>query len=165
MAWAQYYFGGKHIQPSISTLKGHLKQERKNLQSTKIDDEDYFPINDTPNEKTNEIICSIITFKTNKAYGDLTGKFPYTSSRGNQYFLVVYHYDANAILVTTLKNRQAATITKGYMHLYKRLQQSANAPATYILDNETSNTLLDAFVKKQNTISKSPTTPEKKECC
>ena len=68
----------------------------------------------------------------------------------------MYHYDANAILVTTLQNRQAATITKGYMHLYKRLQQSANAPATYILDNETSNTLLDAFVKNKIQFQKVP---------
>ena len=38
-----------------------------------------------------------------KAYMDLIGRFPYCSSRGNEYILVAYHYDANAILGVPLK--------------------------------------------------------------
>ena len=37
------------------------------------------------------------------AYGDLTGKFPYKSTRGNQYILGGYNYDANNIRGALLK--------------------------------------------------------------
>ena len=37
--------------------------------------------------------------KNETAFLDLTGKFPYTSSRGYKYLLVIYDYDSNAILV------------------------------------------------------------------
>ena len=44
------------------------------------------------------------------AYGDLTGRFPYTSSRENQYIYVIYDFDSNMILTKAIPNRQAATI-------------------------------------------------------
>lgn len=46
------------------------------------------------------------------AYSNLTGRFPVQSSRGNNYLMCVYYPDANAILVTALKNRTAPKITK-----------------------------------------------------
>ena len=49
-----------------------------------------------------------------KTYSDLTGKFPIQSSRGNNYILVAYHPDANAILVTPLKNRSATCIVEAW---------------------------------------------------
>ena len=67
-----------------------------------------------PIRKTHEIVHAIVDFKDSVAYGDLTGKFPYRSSRGNQYILVTYHYDANHIRGEPLKNREAATITAAY---------------------------------------------------
>ena len=33
----------------------------------------------------------------NMGYINLTGRFPYKSAKGNQYILVAYHIDANAI--------------------------------------------------------------------
>lgn len=42
---------------------------------------------------------------------DLTGQFPYRSAKGNEYLLIGYHNDANAILAIPIKNRQAETIT------------------------------------------------------
>ena len=48
------------------------------------------------------------------AYGNLPGKFPYKSSRGNQYILVAYHYDANMIQGKALRNREAGTIAEAY---------------------------------------------------
>ena len=99
----------KYLQPSIATQFGHLNQERQNLQSTKHTAEvDFFPATDVPNEPTNHMLATVVPYSiTHKAFGDLPGKFPHTSSRGYQYFLVVYHYDGNAILVQTLKNRSA----------------------------------------------------------
>ena len=135
------------LTPTIATHFGHLRQERQNLQSTQSDiDTDFFPSSDNPNIQTNEIMATITPFKsTKKAFGDLPGKFPFTSSRGHQYFLVIYHYDSNAILVQNLKNRTAPEIKRAYLTIYNMLKTRGSAPDTFILDNETSTLLLNAF--------------------
>ena len=50
---------------------GHLDQARKKLQSTKINNEDYFP--SKINEKTNEIYYLICNLDNDKNYMDLMG--------------------------------------------------------------------------------------------
>ena len=47
---------------------------------------------------------------TGLGYTDPTGRFPYKSSRGAKYIYVAYIYDANAILITTMKDRTAPSI-------------------------------------------------------
>jgi hypothetical protein len=87
----------KHVPKSIDSAKGHLDQERKNLPSTKktlqkIDDGDFFPSPDSPNEKTYSACATIEPFEAkHKAHHDLTGRFPHrSSSRGNEYILIIY---------------------------------------------------------------------------
>ena len=137
----------KFLEPTIATHFGHLKQERMNLQSTRqLSDQDYIPTQDCPNVETNEMIATVSEFKvTKKAYGDLPGRFPITSSRGTQYFLVIYHYDSNAILVRPLRNRTGKSIATAYMDIFNLLKSRGIEPKTFILDNETSTTLLNAF--------------------
>ena len=79
----------KILTPTVAAHFGHLKQERQNLQSTQqLTDQDFAPTSETPNIETNEMMATITHFiKTKKAFGDLPGKFPTTSSRGAQYFL------------------------------------------------------------------------------
>ena len=117
---------------------GHMKQERQGLQSTtkpkKSSKEtsqqsdvkpetmntkdEFFPASNIPNIKNHEVIYSLTTVEELKiAYTDLTGRFPVQSSRGNNYILVAYHPDANAILVAPLKNRTAPEITKTWTKL------------------------------------------------
>ena len=36
--------------------------------------------------------------RTGVLYNDLTGSFPYMSLEGNVFYLIVYHYESNAIL-------------------------------------------------------------------
>ena len=78
---------------------------------------------------------------------DLTGRFPYKSSRGNEYILIGYHFDSNAILGIPLKNRQAGTITKAWKELQEKFKNAGTAPNTWILDNETSHNLQEAMTK------------------
>ena len=80
---------------------------------------------------------------------DLTGQFPYCSSRGNQYILIGYHYDSNAILGLPLKNRQANTITSAWKQLDKKLAQAGEVTNTWILDNEVSGELKAAMEKRK----------------
>ena len=140
----------KYLPQSEATLKGHMKLEKQGLQSTKTDNQsfDICTTDNTPEQeqKCNDYIFKIVSLENpGKAYGDLTGAFPYTSARGNKYFLVVYCYDANAILVQLLKNRTANEIKKGYTNIIDILHKAGCQPNTFILDNEISKTLTNAF--------------------
>ena len=101
----------KHLPKSIQTGKGHLDQERQNLQSTKC--KSTVPIQEPDKSKTNIFIEAIVP-ATDKIYTDLTGKFPIQSSLGNKYILITYHYDANCILAEPLQDRTAGEITKAH---------------------------------------------------
>jgi hypothetical protein len=85
-----------HLEDSVDSVKGHLDQERKNLQqstcikletdetnTTDETDEDHFLLSDMPNIKTFEACAMLIPFTSkNTAYHGLTGRFPHRSSRG-----------------------------------------------------------------------------------
>ena len=58
-------------------------------------------------------------------YSDQTGWFPHRSSRGNEYVMVMYDYNSNAILCTPLKNRQAKTIMNAWEYLHEKLTHYA----------------------------------------
>ena len=64
--------------------------------------DDHFPQFDKYYTQTNNV-CYAMFANTNKAFLDLTGRFPYKASRRNEYILIVYHYDFNAILGLPLK--------------------------------------------------------------
>ena len=140
---------------TIETAKGHLDAERKNLRTTNTMSPSPSPVrpatavqeDETPQPKTLECFAVIQPF-TQRAYSDLTGRYPHTSSRGHKYILVVYDHDSNAILVTPLKNRQAAEITKGWTEIHDRLARHDNAPKLFILDNEVSFEFKKALDKK-----------------
>ena len=99
----------KFLRNLIPTAKGHLDQERKNLQSTKIlpdDTDDFFP--QPEQQKTYEYACQIVPAKPKETtYADLTGRFPYASSRGNEYIFIMYDFDSNLIQGEPIKNCQA----------------------------------------------------------
>ena len=143
----------KQLPTSEATSKGHLNQERKSIQSTKstisisphphvesstIETDAYtFPSSEEPNIKSHQCFTTLVSFeKTAKAYSDQTGKFPYTSSRGHKYLLIIYDYDSNAILQQPLKTKTAGELTKAWTILHKKLSIGGSQPEIYILDNE-----------------------------
>ena len=79
------------------------------------------------------------------SYGDLTGAFPYTSSRGNKYLYVMYDHDSNGILVTPLKNRNANTIVEAWKFLFAKLTKHGHETKMFVLDNEFSSKLKDTL--------------------
>ena len=102
--------------------------------------------------KTNHAAYKIVEVETtNKAYTDLTGRFPYRSSRGNQYILVGYNYDGNAILAEPIKNRKAPLSTAPWEKINTKFTKCGMQPATYVLDNEASYHLKDAMTSKKIT--------------
>ena len=82
---------------------------------------------------------------------DLTGRFPYKSSRGNEYILIAYHFDFNAILGVAIKNHQAKTITTVWKSIQDKFIISGSAPNTWVLDNITSYKLQAAMTKYKTT--------------
>lgn len=138
----------KLIDHTEATIKGHLDQERKNIQSTKQSPvvpvllpsdikEDAFP--DQITTKTQN--CFYVIFdlgQTAKTYTDLTGRFPHQSSRGNNYIFLAYNYDGNAILVEAMPNREADNIIAAWEKCHSRLHKNGISTTHYILDNECS---------------------------
>ena len=107
-----------------------------------------FPPSDSPNIKQNEVLYLLVdSSPSSLSYIDLTGRFPYRSDQGNEYVLVAYYYDANAILAQPLKNRQAASITKAWEKINANFEFAAVKPATCIIDNEASHDLKTALSK------------------
>ena len=120
----------KHLLSSTATAEGHLNQERQKLQSTKklkislLSSEvknDFFPSLSTSNIKYNEVIYFLAEgTDLGTIYSDLTGRFLLQSSRGNNYVLVAYHPDGNAILVSAVKNRQSKTLLDAWSTINSR---------------------------------------------
>ena len=74
----------------IKALKAKQKHD-ETLQQTFEQElhEDAFPISNSPNNKTNDVIYSLFnTADQSTAFFDLTGRFPQRSSRGNQYIMI-----------------------------------------------------------------------------
>ena len=153
----------KLIRNLLPTAKGHLDQERKNLQSTKVnqtdeqsDDLDYNPT-DGVGIKTYEYASSIINITPKgTTYTDLTGRFPHRSSRGNEYFYVMYDYDSNAILAAPIKNRQSLTIVNAWNTLHTTLTKFGHETKHFVLDNECSKDLKEALKKNGKTFERTP---------
>jgi len=144
-----------HLPKSIFTYQGHMSKERQGLQSTKTDMtvaslsetlQDSFPVSETPNTKTYNVCYALLNPQDIvTGYMDLTGRFPKRSSRGNQYILVAYHFDANLIKAVPLKNRRGQVITEAWEQLHNEFATAGVAPKTYVLDNEKSKDLIDSF--------------------
>ena len=82
---------------------------------------------------------------TGLGYADLTGRFLYHFTQGNEYVLVEYNYDTNTIYVVPLKNFQGPTIVTGWEILHKLFTTFGVAPSTYIQNNKTSKFMKDTF--------------------
>ncbi len=118
---------------------GHLDQERKNVQSTKVTS-DF--------SCTHNILIKIIPFSAKEmSYGDLTGAFPYTSSRGHKYLYVMCVHDSNGILVVPLKNRNSATIVTAWKSLFNKFTKHGHTTKMFVLGNEFSRQLKDTLTK------------------
>ena len=80
-----------------------------------------------------------------KNYSDITGKFQVQSDRDNNYILVAYHYDANNILTTPLKNITGPCILSGITKIHDKLRHRGLTPKLHIMDNEVSEDLKKYF--------------------
>jgi hypothetical protein len=134
----------KHLPKSVATAKGHLRQDRKNVRSTKkatnqpvtksppMTTSDLFT---EPNVRTHCAFTKVVSM-TGKVFSDQTGRFPQTSSRGNKYIMIFYDYDSNAILAEPLKSRSESELVRAFTKLHQYLADRGLHTALHILDNE-----------------------------
>ena len=138
-------------------VKGHLDQTRCNQRSTKTETKP--PNKTTQSEPTasptykpttdNHHDCYLALHEpTGQIFTDQTGKFITPSSTGNNYLILLYDYDSNAILAEPIPNRQAKAILKGYQTLHTRLVNAGIRPRMQRLDNECSS-IMKEFMTQQ----------------
>ena len=94
----------KYLPKSAATIKGHAKRHRQNVRSTKVK-----PKMTAEESKTIPARTNLVTFgtrtPTHEMATDKKGLFPTRSIKGNQYIMVAYVKDSNAILAQPIKNR------------------------------------------------------------
>ena len=123
----------KRIKQNIERMKKQFNaKENKNKNFTDVIMRDVlhdaFPVSDKPNVKTHEVLYSMFESDKELGYMDLTGRFPYKSSRGNEYIMVAYCYDGNTILAQPLKNREEKSIVDAWRTINKRLTKAGLKP-------------------------------------
>jgi hypothetical protein len=136
----------KHLPKSIATAKGHMDQTRQNTRTTKtkpalLEENILRPDPVCVDGKaTNFVYAAAIAVedRTGQIHSDLTGRFPVQSSKGNNYILVVYDYDSNAILSEPMKRRTDAEMLRAYGVIYDVLVSRGMRPKLQRLDNEAS---------------------------
>jgi hypothetical protein len=67
---------------------------------------------------------------------DQTGRLPQPSSSGNNYLLVAYDYDSNAILMRPIKDRSAEALTMGIQDIHNTLAKGGCQPKFHRMDYE-----------------------------
>ena len=73
-----------------------------------------------------------------KLYTNDTGRFPIKARSGNQYLMVAYHFDSNAILVAPFKTRKDKHRLEAYKSIMTRLRKNGMSVNLKILDNKAS---------------------------
>ena len=90
-----------------------------------------------PIPKRKEIFIAL--YKTRYTiYTDQTGKFPHTSSRGNNYQMIIHEIDGNSTWVDPMKNKTQGEIINARRRALLRMKLQGIVPMHQILDNETS---------------------------
>ena len=118
-------------------MKGHMVQKRQNVRSTKRKHTNpiaLHPPNPVSIPPSNEL--HIRVQHISKLYTDDTGKFPVRSRTGNQYNMVAYHCDSNAILAVLFTSRKDQHRLQAYDKIMQQLTDRGMIVDLLILDNE-----------------------------
>ena len=96
----------KHLPKLLATAKGHMKQDRQNIRSTKISVATaplVLPSQHAPPSQSHQVFVETVEL-TGKVSTDKTGRFPVTSCCSSKYFMVLYDHDSNAIIPGPIKS-------------------------------------------------------------
>ena len=140
-----------HLSKRLTAVQGHMDHGFKNLRSTKPVKNDVQEVDSTleqekNNIKTHDVMCAKFSAEElSKLSSDQTGKCPITSSRGNKYIFVFYHYDTNTINGIAIKSCNTTDICDAWQTAYELLKSHGEAPNIHILDNKCSRDMKTIF--------------------
>ncbi len=83
-------------------------------------------------ESDNNLDANVFIFatfadkQTGILYSDLTGTFPFMCLEGNVCFLVVYHYESNAVLVLSIANFTNKSLLAAYQQQFVLLESKGH---------------------------------------
>ena len=127
----------------MNTTLGHMHQQQKNVQSTRLKSTINITAPESPLEPIPVSMHHLYTntFDTfGKIYTYLPGRFPILSNSGNCYLLILY-YDRNLILSELIKNCSDYELVGAYTKIVDHIKERGSKPKVYILDNEASTAL------------------------
>jgi hypothetical protein len=134
----------KYLPTSKATIIGHLHMQRQGVHSTTPtttptnDYDDLLPPPRSHLDRAHQVGAHLVNLDQDlkgMISTDLTGRFPFTSSRGMTYLFVLYDYDSNAILACPIQSRRASDIVAGYDFCYHQLADAGIKPIIQRLDN------------------------------
>jgi hypothetical protein len=148
----------KNFPESEETQKGHMKQTRQGVRSTKVIDEDaMIGFNPTPGVKHKDVYLRVFDATKKTMYSDQTGKFPITSARGHKYIMVAVELDGNYIDAEPIKSRKAKALTEAYQAIFQRWKTTgAVSPNWHMLDNEAPEELKKAIRENKCRVELTP---------
>jgi hypothetical protein len=155
----------KHFPESNETQKEHIQRQQQGVRSTKTlqiiteENEGTAENHNLPTalkpKKMKDVYIKIHS-ASRTMYTDQPGRFPATSSNGNQYIMVLVEVNRNYIDAEPMKNRSAGSMTKAYLTLWTRLTETGVIqPTTRLMDNKAS-AKFKAEIKKNCTIQLVP---------
>ena len=112
----------KYLPKLLATEKGHLKQDRQNILSTKPSitaSPLVLPSHYSPPSRSHQVFVATVKL-TGKVSIDQTGHFPVTSSRSSKYLMVLYDHDSNPIIPKSIKSQGEAELIQAYPVLYPK---------------------------------------------
>eukprot|EP00804_Cyclotella_cryptica_P002577 CCRYP_010410-RA/>CCRYP_010410-RA protein AED:0.12 eAED:0.12 QI:0/0/0/0.5/0/0/2/0/1280 len=128
----------KHFPESEETQKGHMRQTRQGVRSTKVPDEDaVLETKPKPGVKHKDAYLRVFDATRKTMYTDQSGPFPRKSRRNNQYIMIAVELDGNYIDAEPLQTRKAKALTDAYQRIYQRWKATGVVcPNWHVLDNE-----------------------------
>ena len=149
----------KHLPESTATDKGHMKRRRKNVRSTRnnqqaIVDARYEVADMNPTQQmcsALDMFCFAALADANEGtmYTDLTGKFPVRSYKNNQYIFVAYFYSLNAIIVRPMENRTDECMVATFKDIIDYLKSCGHQPHLNVMDNECSKAVQEYITSEE----------------
>jgi len=132
----------KFFPESDKTQKGHMKQTKEGIRSTKVIDKDALLNADTfskpaPGIKFKDAYLRVFDTTKKAMYKDQTGHFPITSAKGHKYTMVAVELDGNYIDAEPLKLTSTKDLTEAYKTIYARWKATGViCPNWHVLNNK-----------------------------
>jgi hypothetical protein len=126
-----------------------LNQQRQNARTTKVKDPKVIIPEPDLDQGIKTQYVYAATIDAGQIYTGQTGRSPVVSSKCNEYIMILYDYDSNAILVQPIKDRTSPELLRAFQVMEQELVARGLKPKLMKLDNEASK-LLKTYLHQQN---------------